>query len=81
MSEEKTIDIEKPLEEATQDAKSEMSAEEQQAILKQIIQQAKQRSILGIHRKSGKMVSPNASKKRKAKSKMQKKSRKNNRKK
>ena len=75
------INPDKSMEEAVKDAaQTEMSAEEQQAILKEIIQHSK-RSIMGGFKKPGKMISPNAAKNKKAKSKMQKKSRKVNRKK
>jgi len=76
-----SIDPTKSLEEATQDAESEMSVEDQQAILKQILQQSKQKSTMGFLKKASKQKSLNAEKKRKSKNKAQKKSRKINRKK
>jgi hypothetical protein len=77
-----SINADKPIEEATKDAaQTEMSAEEQQAILEQIIQDSKRRSSMGFFKKPGKMVSKNAEKKRKSKNKQAKASRKANRKK
>jgi len=71
-----------PLEEALKDSKSELSAEEQQEILKQIIQEAKQKTANSLFRKKLVKTESIASvKKKKARSKMQKKSRKTNRRK
>ena len=76
------LDPSKSLEESVQDsAQKELTVEEQKAIFKQIMDEAKHKSTARFLSKPKKMVSPNAEKKKKAKSKMQKNSRKTNRKK
>ena len=75
-----SIDPTKPIEEAAMDAQSEMSAEDQQKILKEIIRQTKMKTMSRFSG-AGKMISPEAAKKRKAKIKAQKRARKANRKK
>ena len=78
----KSINPDKSMEEAVQEAAiNEMSAEEQQEILKQIIRESKRSAMNGLKKSKKNMVSPNLLKNRKAKLKMQKKSRKINRKK
>lgn len=75
------LDPSKSIADASSEAETEMSAEDQQMILKQILGESQKRSALGYFKKPGKMVSPNAEKKRKAKNKQQRNSRKANRKK
>jgi hypothetical protein len=77
---EKWLETDKPLDEAAKDSKTEMSAEEQQALLKQIIQGTR-RKAAGFFKTPGKAISKDAEKKRKAKNKQSKKSRRANRKK
>lgn len=76
-----TLDVNKSIEEATHDAGSELSVEEQQEILKQIIQDSKQKSGASYFTKFVKQKSVNADKKKKAKKRMSNKTRKLNRKK
>lgn len=77
-----SLDPAKSLEDSISDAaQTELTLEEQKAIFKQIMAGAKQKSASRFLIKPKKMLSPNSDKKRKAKSKMQKNSRKTNRKK
>lgn len=62
----------------TKNADEQLTPEEQQQILKQIIAESRSR-VLGQMKTKSKVVSPNAKKKKKAKAKMQKASRRKNR--
>lgn len=73
------LETDKPVDEATKDSQTEMSAEEQQALLKQIIQGTK-RKAAGFFKKPGKIEPKGAEKKKKARNKQAKKSRRANRK-
>lgn len=74
------LDPNKPLDEATKESQRELTAEEQQAILQQIVRDSKQRSAMSLFKKPVNQKSVNADKKRKAKIKAAKKARKRNRK-
>ena len=77
-----SLDPSKSLVDSVKDAaQTELTVEEQKAIFKQIMAESKQKSASRFLTKPKKMISPNADKKKKAKSKMQKNSRKTNRKK
>lgn len=75
------LDAKKTVEESVKDAaQTELTVEEQKAIFKQIMDESKKKTTSKFFGKKKQMVSPNAAKKRKAKSKTQKNSRKANRK-
>jgi len=78
-TQEEFLDTSKPLDEATKDAESEMSVEEQQSILRDIIQGSKQKAAK-FYKSPGQMIAKDADKKRKLKIKAAKKARKKNRK-
>ena len=73
------FDLSKTVEEAVTESGSEMTAEEQAEILKQIISQSKQ-NTLKLYKTPGKQVAKDAERKRKNKNRAAKKSRKLNRK-